>query len=379
MKSVQSQLRYLESTANIKSSISKLTGRTPNTSTAESILVYLQQGRMFLETAASAPFEIRPLILYYGISAYAKAIVCVKRFTNASNLAASHGLKDISNHTSLLNSLTVKIEGNGLFQAFNDEINASEGIYYCINATWHKHNTPAALSSELAGVAISLKDILSRIRSLSMLYELTFAEKSNAQQFELHFFQNEPTMRIDVPELITDRNSLIQIIVNLRERFPALKEWRFDSAQVAWGNTVLEFANNPYDAAVEFDEHVMMLTNDNIYKVNLTATPEQILNKKTFQEIIGFVGGGQRNEFPHFVTPYENKYFAQASLMLIGMFMLSSLVRYRPATWIHSITHSVTQSRVLDDQLLALIEVFIEDTVSYFIDITQVVCGVQHS
>ena len=165
-----------------------------------------------------------------------------------------------------------------------------------------------------------------------------------------------------------------------RERFPALKEWRFQSASIGWGYTILEFSNDPYDMTLEFNDNVMLyFPEDNTYKANISSNEFDLLNKKSFQEILGTIGGGQRNEFPYFVSTYNDNYISMLSLRLIGMFMLSSLVRYRPQTWIHSLSHMATQNRVLDDQLLALIEQFIQGSVGDFVDTTQVICGVKHS
>ena len=371
------QLRYLESTENIKVAIQKLKGRELNTTTAKSICTYLQQGRMFLVNAEDAPYEIRPLILYYAISAFAKAIICVQKM-NSTSIPTSHGLKDISNPTSRLESLTARIEGNGLFQVFNDAIKDSEGIYYYHESTLHKHNTPTAPSSEIARQTITLKEVLSRIGDVVGMFEQTFSHKANAHVFDINMYDDHAFLRIDTKELYTDRNSLIAIIAELRRSFPALNDWHIESASLDWGKSVIKFTNEPYDLSIELTEAVLIhKAEDNSYSVNFGASKKLSNNKRPFSEILGIVGGGQRNEVPHFVTPYNGNYYAELSLRLIGMFMLSSLVRYRPQIWIHSLTHLATPERQLDDQMIALIEQFIDSTVNMFVDVSEVICGVK--
>jgi hypothetical protein len=47
------------------------------------------------------------------------------------------------------------------------------------------------------------------------------------------------------------------------------------------------------------------------------------------------------------------------------MFLLSSVVRYRPQTWGHAISRSVTEENAADDRALALIESFMGNAGSF--------------
>jgi len=67
------RIRFLESVTHLKALLRARSGRTPLTSVAHEISACLQQGRLFYEAAADAPLEIRPLLLYYGFVAFAKA------------------------------------------------------------------------------------------------------------------------------------------------------------------------------------------------------------------------------------------------------------------------------------------------------------------
>jgi hypothetical protein len=371
------QLKYLESTGNIKVSVQKLTGRELNTTTAKAICTYIQQGRMFLDNAESAPNEIKPLILHYAVASFAKAIVCVR--TLRSSIPSSHGLSDVSNITAKLESIAARIEGNGLFQAFNDAIRETEGVYYYHNAKLCKHNTPTASSTEIANQTITLKEVLSRIGRISEMYEQTFSHKSNSQNFELTNYERDIfTLIIGIREPYTDRQSVLRIIAEMRQRFPALSNWHIDSVSHSYEYTGINFNNLAYDLSLELSEAVFVNNpENNSYRVNYAASRRLSENDNTLTDILGTVGGGQNNGMSYFVTPYNESYFSELSLRLIGMFLLSSLVRYRPQIWIHSLSHAATTERPLDDQMLALIEQFIDSTVQMFVDVTVVACGLR--
>lgn len=53
--------------------------------------------------------------------------------------------------------------------------------------------------------------------------------------------------------------------------------------------------------------------------------------------------------------------------MFLGLYLLSSLVRYRPHhIWVHSIRGRTTQNRTADDHCMALIEKFLDHTLNGF-------------
>src|SRR4051794_19563335 len=103
------QIRFLESAANLKRALKSATGRTPSTTLARSASACLQQGRFYYEAAATAPLEIRPLLLYYGLSSFARAIVICRTERDLPTLNRSHGLRDITADGASITDLRVKI------------------------------------------------------------------------------------------------------------------------------------------------------------------------------------------------------------------------------------------------------------------------------
>jgi hypothetical protein len=89
-------IKFMESASNLRELISNSTGRKPSASIAREIAVCIQQGRLFFEAAAEAPIQIKPLQIYYGVVAFAQAIIVATKCSSLSTLARAHGLTDIT-------------------------------------------------------------------------------------------------------------------------------------------------------------------------------------------------------------------------------------------------------------------------------------------
>jgi hypothetical protein len=201
---------------------------------------------MFFESASEAPMEIRPLLLYYGMMAFAKSVVSGRGLRHPSTLNQAHGLRDLSSPTARLAALKVKIGGNGTFQDFNDVICEKEGVSYFENAMSRRSVLPTAPSVQLNHIHITLKDILARIPGLQDFFQATFGEEAELLSFILHD-HGGPTdlvnLRIDVPTLFEDRHSLRQIVEVVRAKFPTLHRWCFSHAEKAWDKSIIIFQN----------------------------------------------------------------------------------------------------------------------------------------
>lgn len=136
------QIRFLESAENLKALVRQRTGRQLPTGRAREVAACLQQGRQFLESSASAPLEIRPLIQFYGVVGFAKALVLGTRLTALSTLASSHGLRDITPPDTRLAGLKATIEARGTFVEFNDAVAPINRLSY-IDENTHPAHVPA--------------------------------------------------------------------------------------------------------------------------------------------------------------------------------------------------------------------------------------------
>src|SRR5688572_25878980 len=109
------EIRFLESTSKLREIVSRNSGRELSLERANQVSVCLEQGRLFFEAAQQVGWEIKPLLVYYGIVGFAKAMCLVRNWEKLENLPARHGLSDVSANTSI-EDMRVRILKEGTFQ-----------------------------------------------------------------------------------------------------------------------------------------------------------------------------------------------------------------------------------------------------------------------
>jgi len=351
--------KFLESTENLRPLIKKRFGREPSSLIAREIAACLQQGRLFYETASTSPLEIRPLQQFYGMVGFAKALIVASRLNSLATLRPTHGLKDISAGNSRIAELKLQIERSGTFQEFNDVVapltrlgivdmvNKSRSIYF-----------PSANSEALQGIELSLREILSRIPRLEALYRQTFGEEAFAGPISLEAASQGTDLRIrvDDQELFRGRESLRQMVLRWRDRFPFLRIWRLHSAQYAWGNSLIYFRNVRNLNIDEFSEMYLKEQNGTFQEQPLAGD-----SNESFSLQDGFcpVAGGYSGPAIYAIAPVGDLYFSEFSMQYLALFLLSSLMRYRPQSWTHAISRSIVPGEPADDRALSLIERFL--------------------
>src|SRR5260370_29917167 len=87
-------ITFFESSENLRSAVRSRTGRSLSAGTARDATICLQQGRLFFEAARESGLEIRPLQLFYGSLAFAKAVTLVTKNSRLTTLPRSHELRD---------------------------------------------------------------------------------------------------------------------------------------------------------------------------------------------------------------------------------------------------------------------------------------------
>jgi hypothetical protein len=349
--------RFLESSENLKPLVQKRFGREPSTTVAREIAACLQQGRLFYEAAAKSPLDIRPLQLFYGMVGFSKALVVAHQGRSLSTLTQKHGLKDISAHNSRIAELRIRIGNAGTFQDFNDVVAGLSLLHYTDN--YSKPCTvllPSAKSEQLHDAEMSLQEILSRIPRLESLYKMTFAEEPETAYIGLATdYPNDTKFLVYVgdSELFTDRESLRLIVSRWRAKFPFLRNWRLASAQRAYNRTELKFRNTSNSGIDEFSETYLVNEDGNFESP--TPIDEQ---DAPFPLETGLDPLGERGTYA--ISPIRGRYISEFSFHYLGLFLLSSLVRYRPQTWMHAISRSALQQAPVDDQALSIIEQFLD-------------------
>lgn len=356
------KVRFLESSGNLKPLIKARTGKTPSTSLAKEIGACLQQGRFFYEAATTSPLEIRPLLLFYGMVGFAKALVVSRTLRSLSQLRHSHGLTDISDQKCRLRDLRIKVGNEGTFQEFNDVISPLSRIcYHGRSMRPTAEYLPSASSLQLSGLEMSLKEILSRIPGLEDLYRITFQEEPNTATMTFSFNAHRSEyfeLRIDDPSYFSDRVSLRALVQKWRTRYPFLRQWHFFTAVHAWGNSILLFANLKCDGVDEFSEE-QLVEEDNRFDRKRRPDQDNDTPRLALSSILQPLGGGYR-VVPSAIAPINGLYLSEFSLQYLALYLLASLVRYRPDTWSHAISRTVLADKPADDEMLALLEHFLD-------------------
>ena len=363
------QLKFLESTSNIKVLIQEVIGKKPSTRLASEISVCLQQGRMFFDTAIESPTEIKPLQIFYGMIGFAKALILARSFKHLETLTPSHGLKDITVQNSRLENIQLRILLKGTFQDFNNVISQFDRINYFDKSSMPSwHFIPTSTSDKLREKNINLKEVLARIPGLEDLYQDTFQENPKAWPIIIHWDRYHPgftDLRIDDPEIYSDRVSMEKIVKKRREKFPFLNNWCLRQVTKAWGNSIIIFCNiekaDINEFAVDF-----LVEEDGQFSENRNFKNDTSFKRIDFHTILPPLSGGLGSGCGSMVEPYQGEYISECSLYYLGMYLLSSLVRYRPQVWAHSISRSVTSEKSADDRALAIIEEFMRRAITQF-------------
>jgi hypothetical protein len=351
--------KFLESGENLKPLVKMRFGREPSSSRAREISACLQQGRLFYQAAESSPLEIRPLQQFYGMIGFAKAAVTAKSLDSLSTLKPSHGLRDISTVNSRIAELSVQIERAGTFQKFNDVVAPLTRLCYIDNSTKNRTiSLPSTSSSRLSGLKLSIREILSRIPGLESLYRMTFGDDPETDLISVeHSVKNDEEfrIRIDDRELFRDRDSLKIIVNRLRTKFPFLRKWRLTSAQQAWGNSIIYFRNTGNINIDEFSNAYLFFSND-----SYEERPVPNDDNKPFIIAAGLhpLAGGFSSA-TNAISPVNDLNLSEFSLHYLALYLLSSLVRYRPQIWTHAISRSTFHEMPADDRALSIVEQFL--------------------
>jgi hypothetical protein len=323
-------IKFLESATNVRELISNSTRRKPSVNIAREIAVCIQQGRLFFEAAAEAPIQIKPLQIYYGVVAFAQAVIVATKCNSLATLHRAHGLTDITQDNTGVEGLVLRVETIGTFQEFNDAIAPLGRIWYFDNSMPNWYEKPFDVAAGLNGQQISITEIMARVPGLSGKFSQTFGSPGKAIPIILNLDTPNTghcTLRIDDPFLFTDRASLIDFVKRLRAEYPFLERWRFTEAMHAWGNSIINFDN----AAGQVD--------DDLSEENLTqASSNSFINNRTLMGSVppivpvtdilaplsgGYVGSGQT----YAMQPINDVKLHEYALQFLGTFLLSSLER----------------------------------------------------
>lgn len=366
-------IRFLESTSNLREILNRNSGRELSLERANQISVCLEQGRLLFEAAYDVAWEIKPLLVYYGMVGFAKAIFLSRKLGKLESLPQRHGLRDIS-ESPLIEEMRVKIEKDGTFQGLNDSCSELEGlIFHDSKRNKLRFSNPTSEAASLEGKEIILKDILARIPGLEYLYRKTFGEVPRVVHCS-HFgsdYDYEHVIQFDVhdPPPFTDLSSLELSVKDLRRRFPFLENWR---VKYAAPGIQVTFANLVQDGDSEFSPDVLVERSRDFYLdiERIIDVPSGSCQLSPFlrfnlEELAAHCQPIRGNLTPaiettYLIEPWNGLFLSELSLCYLGMFLLSSLVRYQPYIWANAIARRSFPEKPLDDHALVLIEEFVD-------------------
>ncbi len=370
------QLKFLESTENLREIISTNSGRSVSYGLCNNIMACLEQGRSFFETAEVSPLEIRPLIVFYGMMGFARAVIMARTLKNLETLPRRHGLQDVSPHGTTLDSLVLKVTANGTFDAMNDSVRILEKFIVHKDSEVNYFRQPTAQSQAFSNRTFTLREILARIYDIRDHYLDTYGENAKVvgcSHFSGGTVESHQCFDFEVfPEdTFKSKEDLLWIVRDLRDRFTFLKNWGFEYAGCSGGFTSIRFTNQKYageDPVDSSDVMVAVVSVDSYgcatQRNSIPVYDDDILSKTA--PICGGLSTKGAIANTHIIEPVDGIFLSELTLLYMGMFLLSSLVRYRPDIWSNVLSRRSVLNKSAGDKTLSLVEHFIEISLSRF-------------
>lgn len=360
------ELRHLESEVALKQRIYELTGRRPSATQVAYVSSCLLHGRLYWDSAAEAPLETRPLLLYYGAASFAKALVLAKNFCQIGDIASGHGISCSPGHGDKVGTYVAQAKGLGLFQQFNDVVANLNRVHYFKASNSRYHYSSTSLAAQQTNLSITLQEILSRVPEISKTYELCVGEPARL----LHFQFNAPfsegdtyEIRVDLPESFSGRPGLAAHVKKIRERAPFLSAWRVGEASHAWDKSIVLFHN--YAGAQSPAEIDQLVESDDETAYQIGNAVQGALEHFDALKSLPPLAGGYDGH-PSYIETVSGFHLSEYANSLLGLLTLSSLVRYQPHVWTSAIHRRRFGDRAIDDQLLPAIEEFLDQATKAF-------------
>ena len=239
---------------------------------------------------------------------------------------------------------------------------------------------PTAKAFDLVAKQITLREILARIPDIREIYRQTFNEPSKALNCS-HFNTDRENSNLitfqvhDVPQF-RDLIDLEQAVSNLREKHDFLKKWTVFYATKGQGQSIT-FCNIDPQKVVEFSAESFSENSYSFTRIfprffdteigeNRLEIPDDLIGFKfdTLADYCEPVRGNLTPEIEdaYLIQQWENHFISEMSLYYLGMFLLSSLVRYRPHLWANAIARRSFPERPADDRILVLLSRFVEES-----------------
>ncbi len=334
----------------------------------------MEQGRSFFEIADLSPLEIRPLIVFYGMMGFARAIIMARTLKNLETLPKKHGLQDVSANITALESLILKVTASGTFDAMNDSVSNLEKFIVHTGSEVKYVKQPTAQSQAFHNRTFTLRDILARIYNMQELYIDTFNENAKVvgcSHFKGDAVESHQFFRFEVfiEGTFNSKDDLYRKVCDLRNRFTFLSNWNFQYASCPGGFTSIEFTNMRHEGENPADSSDVMVSVTSVDSYGCKTQGHSgapVYDDDILSKTAPISGGLSGKGDTHIIEPINGVFLSELTLLYMGMFLLSSLVRYRPDIWSNVLSRRAVSNKPVGDKALSLIEHFIEISLSKF-------------
>lgn len=369
MSTLSPDLRYLEGIQALGTRIAAVARRTVTVEDVEYVRSCILHGRLFWESAEQAPLETKPLLLYYGAAAFAKALI-VSLSIPKSQLVPSHGLTvRLSNGT--VAGLEVRDVKKGLFQQFNDAVAPLHHVEYFEEGRRIRLSVPTAPSAAFAGSTFTLDDIVSRCSALDRTYALCSGKQPNCLPLHLRtvdrHYENRFELQADPQKIVASVDEARALVGWMRMTAPVLTSWRLVSIRRAFGGggTIVTFDNVRPPAEISDEMRPEWFSfGGGLEFERPGASHDREPRFDSLHELQPLAGGFNRHSAA--IAPWNGAHVSEFSWLLAGLLALSSLVRYHPDVWTACVHRRPLPKRPVDDQYLPLFEAFLAHAADAF-------------
>lgn len=240
-------------------------GRALNNGKAEEIAASFTQARGYLESASTAPKNIRPLLVYYAVLSFSRGLTLyLSRELREAGLAPSHGLtvdgwgEELARGVGSVAALTIKFNENGTLPQLVEATNHES--YLRNNSS--SPNLIQIVNRPRSGSVVTLGDLLARLPEVRASYVRWRDDRCQVSIWpQKKLADGSMEIRVDYPYASADWEAVFGMDVPYKEEGKIIKavlpaNFSLPSLSDATGNWDIGtlIAMTPYPTGVELSK-----------------------------------------------------------------------------------------------------------------------------
>lgn len=357
------ELRHLEGVSALSARLASRHSVPPDPKDIAFISSCLLHGRLLWESGIHAPLETRPLLLYYGAAAFAKALIAAE---HPGTRTTGHGLTFTNDPLDLASSAITR-RRSGLFLSFNDCVAPLNKVYYDRDLVLATLSIPTDASVKLSDDPMRLDDLLKRSPSVAKHFKLCTGQDSLTLQLDFNQAYRSRSDTYSWRAYLDDQpfrtvGDLEFANIRVTTLAPFLTDWRLCEAHGAPDQGLtLEYENLEPVSGTRLPVEPSWFDSSQGHSVYRLPTRERVAFKRfSARSKLGIVSASATS--CDAIAPLNGANLCRQSWTLATLFSLSCLVRYAPDLWT-AIVHRrpLPGHPTADDALLPVIELFMED------------------